>query len=133
MKNDREMILRICFLGAVILGFSESGLGQTSRDVSAPGPSIPQYRHPAQHAGPEKKAFFLFRLFKGNKGQYFTNMESRQEFERRMRRTVRQKAKSERESMKPRYKDPAYFGHKKPPKKRGNGKKKFCKECGLWH
>jgi len=34
---------------------------------------------------------------------------------------------------KPQYSDPTYFGHKKKPKKRPPGKKKFCKECGIYH
>ena len=37
------------------------------------------------------------------------------------------------EMEKPQYSDPTYFGHKKPPKKRPVGKKKFCKECGMSH
>ncbi|MDZ7606313.1 MAG: hypothetical protein U5K79_12170 [Cyclobacteriaceae bacterium] len=38
-----------------------------------------------------------------------------------------------REMEKPQYSDPTYFGHKKEPKKRPPGKKKFCKECGMVH
>lgn len=34
---------------------------------------------------------------------------------------------------KPQYSDPTYFGHKRPPKKRKKGKRKFCKECGIIH
>ncbi len=34
---------------------------------------------------------------------------------------------------KPQYSDPTYFGHKRPPKKRKLGKRKFCKECGMIH
>jgi len=34
---------------------------------------------------------------------------------------------------KPQYTDPSYFGHKKKPKKRKRGKRKFCKECGMVH
>lgn len=34
---------------------------------------------------------------------------------------------------KPQYSDPSYFGHKKKPKKRPVGKRKFCKECGIVH
>lgn len=37
------------------------------------------------------------------------------------------------EMEKPQYSDPTYFGHKKPPKKRPPGKKRFCKECGMVH
>lgn len=33
----------------------------------------------------------------------------------------------------PQYTDKMYFGHKRPPKKRPLGKRKFCKECGMKH
>ncbi len=33
----------------------------------------------------------------------------------------------------PTYGDPMYFGHKRKPKKRPPGKRKFCKECGMVH
>ncbi|MGI9544478.1 MAG: hypothetical protein ACR2MX_14555 [Cyclobacteriaceae bacterium] len=33
----------------------------------------------------------------------------------------------------PQYADPSYFGHKKRPKKRKVGKRKYCKECGIVH
>lgn len=33
----------------------------------------------------------------------------------------------------PTYADKMYFGHKKKPKKRPVGKRKFCQECGITH
>jgi hypothetical protein len=33
----------------------------------------------------------------------------------------------------PQYSDPAYFGHKRPPKRRPPNKMKFCKVCGIRH
>ncbi|MGB0521956.1 MAG: hypothetical protein ACPGJS_03300 [Flammeovirgaceae bacterium] len=41
--------------------------------------------------------------------------------------------KQAREAGKPQYANPMYFGHKKKPKKRKKGKRKFCKECGIVH
>ncbi len=122
------MIFRICVLGAILFGFSMVGFGQTTRDVSAPKPPLPQY----QGAKPAKKVSFFKRLIQ-KKNKKITGIEETRDFERRMKKTVRRKAKLEKESMQARYQDPTYFGHKKPPKKRKNGKKKFCKECGLWH
>ncbi len=55
------------------------------------------------------------------------------EFEERMNAVALDKKKKEREIKKPQYSDPSYFGHKKKPKKRPPGKKKYCKECGLYH
>ena len=41
--------------------------------------------------------------------------------------------KREKDMEKPQYTNSAYFGHKKKPKKRKRGKRKFCKECGIVH
>lgn len=56
-----------------------------------------------------------------------------EEFEKRMVANVKKNQKVAKKMEKPQYSDPSYFGHKKKPKKRPNGKKKFCKECGLKH
>lgn len=55
------------------------------------------------------------------------------EYEKRMADNVKKYRKMEKEMKKPQYSDPTYFGHKKKPKKRPPGKKKFCKECGIYH
>ena len=55
------------------------------------------------------------------------------EYEKRMQATAKKYAKMEKEMKKPQYSDPTYFGHKKKPKKRPPGKKKFCKECQMVH
>ena len=41
--------------------------------------------------------------------------------------------KEERIASRPQYTNQTYFGHKKKPKKRKRGKRKFCKECGIVH
>ena len=41
--------------------------------------------------------------------------------------------KMERQMKKPQYSDPSYFGHKRKPKIRQVGKRKFCTECGITH
>jgi hypothetical protein len=55
------------------------------------------------------------------------------EFNARMKSNAKAKAKMAKEMEKPQYSDPSYFGHKKKPKKRPKGKRKFCKECGIVH
>lgn len=40
---------------------------------------------------------------------------------------------NERNGDNPRYTDPQYFGHKRPPKKRAPEKMKFCKVCRIRH
>lgn len=55
------------------------------------------------------------------------------EYEERMQANAKKYEKLAKEAEKPQYSDPTYFGHKKPPKKRSTGKKKFCKECEIVH
>ncbi len=56
-----------------------------------------------------------------------------EEYEVRMEANVKKQKKIAKEMEKPQYSDPSYFGHKKKPKKRKPGKRKFCKECELVH
>ncbi len=56
-----------------------------------------------------------------------------EEYEQRMEENAKNQKKIAKEMEKPQYSDPTYFGHKKIPKKRPPGKKKFCKECGMYH
>jgi hypothetical protein len=65
---------------------------------------------------------------------YLKNLDvKKKEFEKRMKQNAREDRKMAREMQKPQYSDPMYFGHKKKPKKRPAGKRKFCKECGIIH
>ena len=56
-----------------------------------------------------------------------------EEYEARMKKNAKKHEKMARLMEKPQYSDPTYFGHKRKPKKRPPGKKKYCKECGLYH
>ena len=55
------------------------------------------------------------------------------EFEDRMEENAKRRKKEAKLAEKPQYSDPTYFGHKKKPKKRPVGKRKFCNECGIVH
>ena len=62
------------------------------------------------------------------------NMDQKvKEFEKRMQANAKMERKKAREMQKPQYSDPSYFGHKRKPKKRPVGKRKFCKECSIVH
>ncbi len=56
-----------------------------------------------------------------------------EEFEKRLIANAKKYKKMERAMKKPQYSDPSYFGHKRKPKIRKVGKRKFCKECGIVH
>ncbi len=116
-------------LGLVLLFFlSLSGISQTTRDV-APTPPKPAYQTSKKV---KQEPSFFKRIF-SKKQEIQTGQEEIIEFRNRMAKNSKEKAKQEKKNAKPQYQNPLYFGHKKPPKKRENGKKKFCKECGLTH
>ena len=56
-----------------------------------------------------------------------------QEYQQRMKQNARKYNKIEKQKKKPQYSDPMYFGHKRKPKKRPVGKRKFCKVCQIVH
>lgn len=121
------MKLRILFLLIFFVGVIFASNGQSTKDVNA---SLA----PAPHYQTKKTSKSLLKIGKSRKStKNITGIEETKDFEKRMKKTVRQNYKEEKEARKERYTDHTYFGHKKPPKKRPNGKKKFCKECGLTH
>jgi hypothetical protein len=123
------MQMKYCLLAFLMVGFVMLGKAQNTRDVQSPKPPAPKYQ-----AFKKEKKGFLFGLFKKKKKvEIKTHAEEVADFRKRMEKLQQEKAKAAEESNKPQYTNPLYFGHKKPPKKRPNGKKKFCKECGLRH
>ena len=71
---------------------------------------------------------------KSTRAQYEITMEQKVlEFEERMEANAKAYKKQQKEMQKPQYSDPSYFGHKRKPKIRKLGKRKFCKECGIVH
>lgn len=76
---------------------------------------------------------------KRKKGQSFRLLfnksldQKKEEFWDRMEANAKAKKKLAGKMKKPQYSDPSYFGHKRKPKKRKVGKRKFCKECGIVH
>ncbi|MFT4833957.1 MAG: hypothetical protein ACI83W_000699 [Marinoscillum sp.] len=121
------MIRKVCLALGCMLVLVVVGFAQTTRDV-APKPPKPAY----QAVKKAKKKPFLKRIFHKEQ-EIKTGQEEILEFRERMAANSKRKAKIAKKSATPQYEDPLYFGHKKPPKKRPNGKKKFCKECGLYH
>lgn len=117
------MFIKASVFAVLLFGFAVAGYSQSTRDVDAPKPPKPVYQ-----SQKTEKGFLFFK--KKNK---ISNVDEVKEFRKRMKKQAKKRAKNERIASKPQYSNPLYFGHKKPPKKRKNGKKKFCKECGLWH
>ena len=116
------------FLYILILTFSLSALAQSTREVEAK-PSAPIYQN-----SKSKEKFSLAKLFKGRKddGRKLP-YELREDFEKRMKAVAKQKQVEARLAEKPQYSNKLYFGHKRKPKKRKLGKKKYCKICEFAH
>jgi hypothetical protein len=119
-----SMLLKIrILLLFVVFASAMPSIAQSTRDVDAPKPPPPQY----QAYKKNKKTFKIFKkIFSRDKSEV-------EEFRERVTASYKQTAKERRKSDKPKFKDPTYFGHRKPPRKRPPGKQKFCKECGLKH
>lgn len=116
-----QTFIRLLFIvGFVFFGWIAKA--QSTRDVSMPKPPPPQYQ------SVKKKDRFSFSNLFGKKEK--TDVE---EFRERVSENYKKNAKERRKADKVRYKDPTYFGHRKPPKKRPVGKQKFCKQCGMTH
>ncbi|MFY0601888.1 MAG: hypothetical protein JXR03_19595 [Cyclobacteriaceae bacterium] len=112
--------MKYCFILVLFFFGAFAVNAQTTRDV-APTPPKPAYR------SEKDEKFSIFKKKKSDKDDEVT------QFRKRMKKVSKKNLKNEKLAQKPQYSDPLYFGHKKPPKKRKNGKKKFCKECGLSH
>lgn len=58
---------------------------------------------------------------------------AQKEYDDRMSARAKTYRYNERMLMKPQYANPAYFGHKRKPKRHSAGKLRYCKECGIRH
>lgn len=100
-------------------------MAQNTRNVGAAAPP------PVYQASKKKAKFSFLGLFKRNTSK--KPMEESEAYEQRMKAVAKQKNKEARIAEKPQNSNPLYFGHKRPPKKRKNGKKKWCKICEFAH
>ncbi len=79
----------------------------------------------------EKGKFYYYSKFVHPYDFYFD--QKIREYEERMVALVKKRKKIAKLMQKPQYADLSYFGHKRKPKKRPLGKRKFCKECEIVH
>ena len=82
---------------------------------------------------PSKSTKKVKKKRKGHQNYEITMEQKVKEFEDRMEANAKAYKKQQKEMLKPQYSDPTYFGHKRKPKIRKVGKRKFCKECGIVH
>lgn len=96
-------------------------LAQSSRDSESPQASS----RSSQIFSSEKKA--------SKKAYQKKENQALVEYEELMKSNKKKYRKMAKGMKKPQYSDPTYFGHKRKPKKRKLGKRKFCEECGIIH
>lgn len=88
---------------------------------------------------PEEKQVIKKNTKKKKNKNTFTALFSKQlddkveQFYQRQEDNAKRNRKIQRKMDHPQYSDFSYFGHKKKPKIRPVGKRKFCKECGIVH
>lgn len=120
------MTFHMRFLTPLVFGIlftliSQNAQAQSSRE-SEVKPVVPQT---SQTFSKKKKA---------SKKAYQKSLDQGvKDYEELMKANKKKYRKMSKGMKKPQYSDPTYFGHKKPPKKRKKGKRKFCDECGIVH
>ena len=62
-----------------------------------------------------------------------TEAEMMEEWEANRERVQKKYRRLARLRRRPQYSNPEYYGHRRKPKIRPVGKRKFCKECEIWH
>ena len=109
----------------ILFNLSIPLFAQTSVDVESPS---------FNEAPSQTKEFKLFQKDNGKKFTYDIYYDQLiVEYQDRMIANVKKYQKLAKEMKKPQYSEHAYFGHKRLPKKRRLGKRKFCKECEIVH
>lgn len=105
--------------------------GQSSYSQSGPSSRSSGDNSRSSAAGAEQRKLMKK---KGNRAaKAKTHNDLVKEQQDRMEANAKRYKKEAKMAEKPQYSDPSYFGHKKKPKKRPVGKRKFCKECGIVH
>jgi hypothetical protein len=114
----------ILFIATFLINYSL--LAQDSRSIGN------KTKHSPTFLDQSKQAAALLEVYKNHPYTiYYDNLIV--EYEKRMKANVRKYKVMARKMKKPQYSDPSYFGHKRKPKKRAVGKRKFCKECEIVH
>ena len=134
LKNNtmiKKEALTIIIVGAlVITSFAQSKKTNDKSDKKTYSEN--SFSPYAPTAG--KKEQKLLALNKKKKTNYNTTFDQKiKEYEERMEANAKAYKKKQKELQKPQYSDFSYFGHKRKPKIRKVGKRKFCKECRITH
>lgn len=126
--NMKYIVLVLFLLGSISWGQAQSKKEKKKQKQQTHAQQdVPSSREP----GTSDNLFRGTRKMSKPSGSF--EAKAIQEFQQRMKKNARKYHKIERIKDRPQYSDPTYFGHKRKPKKRPVGKRKFCKECGIVH
>jgi len=128
----KYLVLILVLAGSITLGHAQSKKDKKRQKQQVQAQKeLPSSRDPGTSDNLFRGERKMSKPFRYNN----SNLEAKavQEFQQRMKKNAKKYSKIERIKDKPRYSDPSYFGHKRKPKKRPVGKRKFCKECGIIH
>lgn len=117
--------MRRIYLFFLLIWLSTAVMAQDSRNPAKKRIS-PDFTYSAEQLAAMRKAVNEHPYTK-----YYENLVV--EYQKRMKANVKRQDVIARKMEKPQYSDPSYFGHKRKPKKRPVGKRKFCKECRIVH
>lgn len=118
-----------CLIILILMGIAIVSRGQTS---ISPESDAPNSRKPGSSSAAfgskrtSKKVSTHKYLKKSAEGQI-------DEYRKRVRNASKQYRKEQKLMTKPKYSNPLYYGHNRPPKIRKVGKRKFCKTCEIVH
>ena len=119
------MIKKFCFISSILI-ISLSLQAQDSRTVDTKSSSKQSFAEYNKQSLARLEAFNNLPI-----NLYYDRLIV--EYEERMKANVKKYKVMARKMKKPQYSDPSYFGHKRKPKKRAVGKRKYCKECEIVH
>lgn len=111
-------------LASIVPGLSQA---QTTLGDKIPGEQVQHSskRIKPSHAQLKRQKMLLKRAKVKNTAQY--------EYYARVEEIAKEKQRMLKKLAAPQYSNPAYFGHKKMPKKNPPYKMKYCTECGIRH
>lgn len=124
MKPLMPLLTFILLTGSVALVHGQAK--GTDKQADKNFPNTLQPVNPVKYYGPRKE----------KKAKKTVTYDAKDEYNERMERNWREREKRERSNERGEAVDkmrPPYFGHKKPPKIRAIGKRKYCKICGIRH
>lgn len=126
------MIIRYSLL-VMLVGLTTLAFGQgKKKKQDEPAPTSQQPSSLSPNSTPQAQQLTKTKA-KSKSPKLEVTYDAERKYYQRAKEVSKERVKAEKESQKPQYSDPMYFGHKKPPKKRPLGKQKFCKECGMKH